>query len=241
MPRWSRSDRNEGDRRRRRFHFRTVWKWLKDNETQLKIIFAIVAASYALSEYKAKDYLDRVKNSADVLEKFYGGDGYKAVTALDDYWLSLSPQREQLESNKITATQYRELVTDGVRSSHRPDMLRAIRSLKTVSMCAIQGRCDAASLCTQLAQTMEDLRCNFREYISELSTQNGACIVDEIDYLLDVECKEWLASYLGVSSYRSIKDDFCLFDRGTNSSKLPMCMESIIFKKKVGFFSRYLD
>src|SRR6202790_115824 len=161
-----------------------IMKWMRKNSEPLKIIFAAAAGIFALIEYRSKDYVDHVKNTADVIEAFYKSDEFQSLARIDDMWLSdkFVQEREQLTANKITSSEYRDSVRSEVKQKYREDMVKAIRGLKTISICVIQGRCEYVSACMSVAQEMEDLRGNLRESISDLANDNGACAIDEINF-----------------------------------------------------------
>lgn len=133
--------------------------------------------------------------------------------------------------------------TDSIEQFYKSDNYasrKAARGLQSLSICAIQGRCDAPTMCMYLFHTLEDFRCNFREEIADISYANGACFIDEVDYFLDTYCKEWLITYLGLKSYNNIKDDYCMYDRDRNISFIgEMCVNSIIYKTREAFWDRF--
>jgi hypothetical protein len=90
-----------------------------------------------------------------------------------------------------------------------------------------------------VALTLQDLRCNFREYISELSEDSGSCVIDEMNYLLDTYCSEWMRVYLGVKQYQSIKDNYCLYNKAHNKPLIAeSCIGSIVYKQVPSFLDK---
>jgi hypothetical protein len=221
-----------------------VWRWIRENVEPLKVIFAILAGLFALFEYKSKDYVDRVKNSSDVVDKYYASDEYKALLKVQDFQWSDAyvAKQTQLAQNNISSQQFRQFVAEGIKRNYSADFIKTVRGMKAVSICAIQGRCEPLSICMYLSQSMQDLRCDFREVIAELSTNNGSCVIDEINYILDNYCANWMASYMGIPKYSSIKDNYCLFDKEKNQSLIgEYCVKSIIYKRPSSFFDRILE
>jgi hypothetical protein len=221
--------------------FAKCWAWVKDNAESLKIIAGVLAAVYALAEYKAKDYIDKVKNSSEVVEKFRRNDEGKALISLQDFYVSqdLSEMRKKLEDHKLGSDEYHKAVHSKLMKEHKKEFLSALRGLKAVAICAIQGRCDPTTLCMHMAQAMQDFRCDFRDVVFELSHDNGSCVVDEVNYFLDNHCTPWMAAYLG-ADYSTIQDNYCLYDKKTKFYFVgPECGISIIYKAKSNFFDRY--
>ena len=222
----------------------SLWRWIRENVEPLKVIFAVLAAIFALFEYKSKDYVDRVKNSSDTVEKYFASDEYKALLKVQEFqWSDAYTEKQtQLAQKNISSQQFRLFVSEGIKNKYSAEFLRAVRGMKAVSICAIQGRCEPLSICMYLSQSMQDLRCDFREVIAELSATNGSCVIDEINYVLDNYCANWMSSYMGVSKYSGIKDNYCLFDRQKNQSLIgEYCVQSIIYKRPASFFDRILD
>jgi hypothetical protein len=222
----------------------SLWGWVRNNVEPLKVIFVILAGIFALIEYKSKDYVDRVKSSSDVIEKYYAGDEYKSLLKVQEFqWTDAYVVRQaQLAQKSITSQQFRQFVADEIKSKHSADFLKAVRGMKAVSICAIQGRCEPLSICMYLSQSMEDFRCDFRETVAELSTTNGSCIIDEINYLLDNYCTNWMSSYMGIPEYSGIKDNYCLFDKQKSQPLIgDYCVKSIIYKRPSSFFDRFLN
>lgn len=218
-----------------------IFHWIKGNNDQLKLLFAILAGLYAISEYRSKDYFDRVKNSVEAIDKFYANDAYNHLIKIEDFWLTLADKRKLLESGKLDPTEFRNYVHQESKN-YRQDFLKVLRSFKIISICAIQGRCEPATICIHLTQMIQDFRCNFREYLAELSEENGSCILDEVNYFVDLYCRDWIASYMGVPEYSGIKDNICLYDKNNKKSKLGnKCSISIIHKKNYTFFTRFLE
>ena len=195
-----------------------------------------------LLQYKASDHLEHIKVSTDSIEQFYKSDNYASLLRLEEFWLSQSTVelRRRLEHKDITSDIYRNTIYNLVRANYYGDLRKAARGLQSLSICAIQGRCDAPTMCMYLFHTLEDFRCNFREEIADISYANGACFIDEVDYFLDTYCKEWLITYLGLKSYNNIKDDYCMYDRDRNISFIgEMCVNSIIYKTREAFWDRF--
>jgi hypothetical protein len=221
-----------------------LWAWVRKNVEPLKILLAVLAGTFALVEYKSKDYVDRVKNSSDVIEKYYSGDEYKALLNIHGFqWSdSYTAKQAQLAQKNISSLEFRQFVASEIKGKHGADLLKAVRGMKALSICAIQGRCEPLSICMHLSQSMQDLRCDFREVIAELSAKNGSCIIDEINYLLDNYCVNWISSYMGVTGYSSIKDNYCLFDKQKNLSLIgEYCVKSIIYKRPSSFLDRLIQ
>jgi hypothetical protein len=217
------------------------WRWIRENVEPLKVIFAILAGIFALFEYKSKDYVDRVKNSSDTVDKYYASDEYKALLKVQEFQWSDAyiAKQTQLTQKNISSEQFRLFVADGIKNKYSAEFLKAVRGMKAVSICAIQGRCEPLSICMYLSQSMQDLRCDFREVIAELSTNNGSCVIDEINYVLDNYCTNWMSSYMGIPKYSGIKDNYCLFDKQKSQSLIgEYCVKSIIYKRPSSFFDR---
>jgi hypothetical protein len=225
-------------------HSRAFWRWIRENVEPLKVIFALLAGMFALFEYKSKDYIERVKSSSDVVDKYFASDEYKALVKIQEFQFSDAyiEKQDQLAQKALSSAQFRSFVAEEIKNRYSSDFLKAARGMKAVSMCAIQGRCEPLSICMYLSQSMEDFRCDFREVVAELSAKNGSCLIDEINYFLDNSCSNWMSSYMGVSKYSSIKDNYCLFDKTQNKSLIgEYCIKSIIFKRPSGFFDRILN
>jgi hypothetical protein len=221
-----------------------LWRWIRDNVEPLKVIFAVLAGIFALFEYKSKDYIDRVKNSSDVVDKYFASDEYKALLKIEEFQLSdgYIKKQNQLAQKVISSQEFRVFVANEIKKKYSAEFLRAIRGMKAVSTCAIQGRCEPLSICMYLSQPMEDFRCDFREVVAELSSSNGSCIIDEMNYVLDNYCTDWMSSYMGISKYSNIKDNYCLFDKQKGKSLIgEYCLQSIIFKRPARFFDRMLN
>ena len=222
---------------------RRLWTWLKANGDQIKIVSAALAGVYALVEYKSQDYLNSVKISTEALEKYHGGDNYKSLTQLQAFWLSdeVAAKRMQLQSDPSGSSAFRTYVHHRISATRKDDLVKASRGLKALSICAIQGRCEATTLCMHLTKDIQDLRCNFRESIAEISAHDGSCLIDEINYFIDNYCSEWLSAYLGVTPYLSLEDNYCLYNRTSKTHHLgPFCRTSIIYKKRGRFVDRFL-
>ena len=213
---------------------RSMFKWLTDNSEALKIFFAVLAGGYALYLYNDKDYIDRVKNASDVIAKYQETDNYESLVRIEDLWLSkdIVQKRSDLLADKLTGKEYRQYVLDRMRRTHRADFINAARGLNEVSVCAIQGRCDPATMCMYLAQRIQDFRCNYREYVAELSDASASCIVDEASFVADTYCGKWIGMYLGTAEYRDSRDNKCLYDPKTQRSLIgDKCFKSIVYKK----------
>lgn len=220
-----------------------LWTWIKDNDPQIKIVFAVLAGLSVLMEYRAKDYLDRVKNASEQVEKYYGSENHLSLLRLEDLWLSeeVALRRRQLNAGLLHPAGYRGYVADRVSSHHRADFLQAVRGLNNLSICAIQGRCEPSTMCMYVAQRVQDFRCNFRETIAEMSDDNGSCIVDAMNHFVDQLCGKWVGRYMGAQTYRGIEDNECLYDRTAKASKIgKSCTRSLIHKETAGFLDRFL-
>jgi len=223
---------------------KSFWPWIRENVEPLKVILVILAGMFALFEYKSKDYVERVKNSSDVVDKYFASDEYKALLKIEGFEFSAAyvTKQNQLTQKIISSQQFRSFVANEIKNNYSAEFLKAIRGMKTVSICAIQGRCEPLSVCMHLSQSMQDFRCNYREVIADLSATNGSGIIDEINYFLDNSCSDWMLSYMGVPRYSSIKDNFCLFDKQQGKSLIgEHCTKSIIFKRPSSFFDRILN
>jgi hypothetical protein len=192
-----------------------IWTWLKDNQDSIKIVLAVIAGIFAAIQYKATHYGDRVKNSSDSIATFRSGDGYKATLNLESFFLSSDIRniRNEIIAKKITSQQFRKRVLELMQDNHKEDVTKAIRGLKDVSLCVIQGRCEPTTACMHVAVAIQDLRCNFREYIEDLSALHSVCVMDEINYFVDNFCQPWMATYLGAKTYSDLKDNACFYNQ----------------------------
>ena len=221
-----------------------LWAWIRANVEPLKVMFAVLAGLFALFEYKSKDYVDRVKNSSELIEKYFASDEYKALVKIQEFQFSevYVTKQDQLTKKTISSQEFRSFLVGEVKGKYSGDFLKATRGMKSISVCAIQGRCEPLSICMYLSQSMQDFRCDFREVIAELSTTNGSCIIDEINYFLDNFCSNWMSSYMGVEKYSNIKDNYCLFNKSEDRSLIgEHCAKSIIFKRPSSLFDRILN
>lgn len=210
------------------------WSWVKDNSDQIKIAFALAAGLYAVFEYRSKDYGDRVKNSSDAIEKFQQSSQNKSLAALETFWADdLASKRRELSAGTLSSKDYHKAVLEGTKSRHRGDVTGALQGLKSVSICVIQGRCEPITVCHSLAQRIQDFRCNFRDILAELTEDNANCVLDEINYLVDTHCTDWMRVYTGAKVYRSIEDNACLYDPQRNTLRIgDLCKTSIVYKRE---------
>lgn len=218
--------------------------FIKNNIEQIKISFLIVGAIVTLLEYKSKDYLDRVKNSADIVEKFYASDSGKSLSKLDEFYRSkeISDAKALLETGVLTKNAYIEKIRIQVSGKYRQDLTQSINGLKAISICGMQGRCESKYICMHLAREMQDLRCNYSASIAEISKIAANCIVDEINYFVDKFCVKWIESYIDVKNYSGIKDNICLYNKKTNFAAIgDACIDSIIYKDNVTLLDRFLN
>lgn len=220
--------------------------WLRKNSIELiKISLVIVAGVFAYIEYKDKDYRDRVSTALETLGKFYASEDYKALGRVEAFWLSdeITTARDQVNENKRDATSFRLLVLKGV--SERPelqaDFERAFRGLRSVAICGILNSCDRPTLCMHLSQPIQDLRCNFREYVAQQAFKASSCPIDEMSYFVDTYCAEWMKSYMGASRYDGIKDNECLYSKEHSIAMIGKpCITSILHKSEESIWARYI-
>jgi hypothetical protein len=200
----------------------SIWLWFGRNTKQLTVLFALMAGVYGALQWASTNYVARVKNASEAVDRLRQSVDYIAARELEGFWLSdeITKERQAINGTTKTGDDFRKFVEQKVASAHKNTLIRAIHGYNSVSVCAIQGSCDSITLCMHLAGQIQDLRCNFRESINEISENGNICAIQEMNEFIDNKCRDWLKTYLNVDQYDGIKDNYCLYDKGTSRSKL---------------------
>ena len=63
-----------------------IWKWIRLNEKQLRIIFTLAAATYVAVEYYDAKRDDKIEHSLTYIERFQAEDVVSARNVVNKFW-----------------------------------------------------------------------------------------------------------------------------------------------------------
>lgn len=170
---------------------KSAWKWLGDNDKQVKIVFAIIAAVYVIAEYRIKVHSDRAAAAMSYLNKY---DEEKMLQVrekvLHDLVEALVIQMSTVPEDKRVkaySDQFQQ------RFNSNEDTKQGIYTLlefyRDLGVCVESSNCDSHAICGYF---FDDIQ-SFREMCRPISVNwQEAEVLDE---LVKSDCETSLRKY----------------------------------------------
>lgn len=170
---------------------KSVWKWLGDNEKQVKMVFAVVAAAYVICEYRIKVSSDRAAAAMSYLNKY---DEEKMLQArqkvLHDLVEAIQEQMKTIPRDQLLKT-YDAQLEQRVNSSEdtKQGIYMLLEFYRDLGVCVESSGCDARATCGYFFGDIQ----SFRELCRPISEQWPETEV--LDELVKNNCEKSMRSY----------------------------------------------
>lgn len=178
-----------------------MWKWVGENEKQIKIVFTLIAAIYVVFEYQVKVKQDHIANTIDYVHRYADGKILESRERLDVFWLSnrvIKVNRKlQAETNStIRIKRYHEIIPHLLRTSGRSrDVYKILQFYRDVGLCVHTGRCDRETACNYFFTDMQSFRENYRALLDGWTQSIGETAPGELSLLVEQKCDDKFAQY----------------------------------------------
>ena len=137
-----------------------MWSWIKRNDAQLKIVFAVVAALYVLFEYRGKLEADRLQRSLDYISRYDQGNLFEANRKLSKFWLS--SEVAEWEMNVEKDHYHEELAVLLQGHSLVDEAYELLMFYRNASICARTTLCKGETICRFFFSDVQDFRETYR-------------------------------------------------------------------------------
>lgn len=174
----------------------TVWKWVGENEKQIKIVFTLIASMYVIFQYQAKIRQDRIANSMDYTHRYTSEPILPMKERLDSFWLSKQVQevsrKLQAEPNSaVRFKRYNEVIPQLLQTSGRDrDVYGILQFYRDVGLCIQANRCYYKTACDYFFVDMLSFRSNYRPLLEEWTLTLGETAPAELSELIQHTCRE---------------------------------------------------
>jgi hypothetical protein len=178
-----------------------VWKWVGENEKQIKIVFTLIAAAYVVFEYQVKIKQDHIANSLEYVRRYADGKIFNSRERLDAFWLSKlvmeENQKLQAEPNTtIRIKRYHEIIPHLLRTSGQShDVYKILQFYRDVGLCVHARRCDRETVCNYFFTDMQSFRENYRALLEGWTQSIGETAPRELSLLVQQDCTDKFTEY----------------------------------------------
>jgi hypothetical protein len=136
------------------------WNWLKTNKEQLTIVFAVVAAIWAGSEYYNKQRADKHAETARYIDRYYGEAYLDARSALNVVLFERANQEALFEARKSSDTAEIEAFVSSTKLTE--PILKLVELYDNLTRCVRAGLCSKEVACAYFKDDINALHNLFR-------------------------------------------------------------------------------
>ena len=170
-----------------------IWRWVGNNDKQLKILFAIAAAFYIAIQYYLRVEESKVEKSIEYIQKYDQGDVFNATTALNTFWIS--KEAEQF-FERVNADNYDDEFTKlADQKNFGPHIYVIHRFFRNLALCANNGVCDGGAVCDFFFDDIQAFRETYRPYLTVWNQKWGENVSKGIDGLVEKTCSSEFNTY----------------------------------------------
>jgi hypothetical protein len=141
-----------------------LWAWIGINKDQLTIVFALVAAVWALSEYRTKVANDKQAETAKFMERYYGATYLNARLQLNTFLFTPESYKRLMEARKGGGKELEGLMVSG-------DLLAPILTLseayESLAVCVNSNQCSKDAACLYFSPDILALHHLFRTLFTQ--------------------------------------------------------------------------
>jgi len=177
-----------------------MWRWIERNREQIKIVFAVIAAIYAVTEYRFKIHDDHVDKALSYIEKHAEGKVIEARTRIYQFWVSdkteewLKQLRREVPAKRFA--RYDKELPDLIKSENiTSDVYLLMDYYGSVALCVKSSLCDSGAICQNLFNDVQGYRQTYKVLLSQWKRDLGDTAPDEIAYLTEKTCAAQFANY----------------------------------------------
>lgn len=171
-----------------------IWRWVKNNDKQLKILFTIVAAFYIAIQYYLRVEEGKVELSLQYIQKYDQGNVVKATTALGTFWIS--DEAEQF-FKRVNPDNYDDELMELVdQKKINPHHIYVISGFfRSLALCANNDVCDGQTVCDFFFDDIQAFRETYRPYLAKWSKKWGENVSKGIDQMVEKTCSSEFKAY----------------------------------------------
>jgi hypothetical protein len=130
-----------------------VADWVGRYQEQIKLLFAVIAAVWILTEYWSKQHEARVERTVAYIKQMSEGRLLSAELAMTKYWTDPAID-ERLRSVRGDQKKFDEIVIESVEKSLFTEVWRTYNFYKALSICVTEGLCDADTACRRFRRDL---------------------------------------------------------------------------------------
>jgi hypothetical protein len=180
-----------------------MWKWIGENEKQLKILFAIIAALYVVVEYGENVRQDRIANTMFYIHDYVDGKISETRAHLNAF---MTGDTVKLEFDNLRgernpwkrAELYNKRMVGLIKNAHLTgDIDRLLDYYQGIAVCVQTDRCDRGTACGYFFNDIQDFRENYRSILEDWASDLGESGTGDLTTLAQSECIEQFNRYCG--------------------------------------------
>lgn len=143
-----------------------AWRWLDTNHEPVKIVFAVVAATFVVGEYAGRMNESATAKTLEYVKRFNESEVAAARKKLDAFW---DQQSSELWSKKLNKTNYYAVVPQLIRESGLISEVRTLGNFyREVGLC-VQGKiCSAPKACHFFFSDVQGFMHNYKWYLDHI-------------------------------------------------------------------------
>ncbi|MBI4128296.1 MAG: hypothetical protein HY459_04490 [Parcubacteria group bacterium] len=170
-----------------------IWKWVGNNDTQLKILFTVVAAFYVAVQYYLRVEEGKVQVTLQYIQKYDQGDVVKATTAVGTFWIS--DEAKQFFKRAKPDNYDNEFMKLADQNKMGPHIYVIRRFFQSLALCANNNVCDGQTVCDFFFDDLQAFRETYRPYLKAWSDNWGENVSRGIDHLVEKTCSPKFNAY----------------------------------------------
>jgi hypothetical protein len=163
-----------------------IWKWIGENEKQIKILFTLIGALYVIWEYRSSLKQTRILAAMDFVEQYSKPPVYDDKKKLALFWMSDKGINFVNEQKKLTSKERKEAYSKNLlvllknNSANNNEQLinelaidGVFNFYKDVSYCLKTNKCDRDTICQYFFSAIKGFEHTYRPVLEKLSTDYG--------------------------------------------------------------------
>ena len=148
-----------------------MWGWISRNDTQLKILLAVIAAAYTALEYRDRVEATEVERTLEFTKRYGEGGVLESATTLSQFWVG--DGASALRSSKTLADYSSRLISALEREQVVVSVHHLLGFFRGLSICTTSGICDAESACGFFFSDVQAFRESYRPLVKRWQRQFG--------------------------------------------------------------------